>query len=167
MAKTLKELVQASKCRKGESDGTTRYGAYWEPFDSPCLRAFGGDQIVYPLVNYHLQLQYYRSGEVRAVMERYSRHQDSSYAGSWYFDRSSLLSLETIEEIIADLKKGVDLRNRKIMNPWGYEDVDDYYLHHESCYSDKYYDELRDALMELGMKESLPSPDEETEEIVG
>lgn len=169
--KTLKELIQQTKCRKGSSAGTTKHGAYWEPIESPCLRAFGDESSTRrnegqpPLVNWHLELQFYRSGEVRAVLQRYARHVGGSEygAGYWYFDRSSLLNLETIEEIVADLKKGVDLSNRRIRNPDA-TSYNDEYLHMEACYSDSFYFELRDALLGLGMGECLPSPDEETEE---
>ncbi len=173
MAKTLKELIQETNCRKGEPDGTTKFGAYWEPVESPCLRAFGAESSLNrnegqpPLVNWHLKLQYYRSGEVHAVLERYARHVGGPEygAGNWYFDRSSLLELETIEEIVADLKKGVDISNRRIKNPHATSPENEY-LRTEKCYSDNCYKDLRDALLAQGMPEFLPGPDEEIEQKV-
>ena len=75
--KTLKEIIVETKCRKGESDGTTKQGAFWFACDEILIRSFGGDgvgQSSTDLRNY-LQLRHYRNGEVKAVVNFHGKSQ--------------------------------------------------------------------------------------------
>lgn len=141
--KTLKEAVEATKCRKGKADGTTKRGAYWLATDPIIIRRSGGDGIGQSSadVTWTLELRHYRSGEVRPTLHRSAWHQNGSWSGGGddYYGRQSLNDIHTIEDIVVDLKKGTD---------------------EEACYSDKRYDDLSAALSSIGMDESEKGPDE-------
>lgn len=145
--KTLKEAVEAEQCRKGKADGTTKRGAYWLATDPIIIRRSGGDGIGQSSadVTWTLELRHYRSGEVRPVIHRDAWHQNGSWSGAGddYYGRQDIGGAGTIEEVVVRLKNGVG---------------------DEACYSDKRYDDLRDALLAIGMTESIPGPDEVTTE---
>jgi hypothetical protein len=140
---TLREAVEHSKCRKGKAVGTTKRGAYWLAGDIK-IRSCGGDGVGQnaPDVKWWLELRYYRSGEVRPTLMRQAWHQNGEYGGSGdiYFGRPALCDCTTIEEVVVNLKTGVE--------EWG------------TCYGDDWYSDVRDALVALGMTEASPSPDD-------
>jgi len=140
MAQTLREAIEQSKCRKGKADGTTKRGAYWLAADIK-IRSCGGDGIGQssPDVKWYLELRHYRSGEVRPTINHRSWHQNDG-DGNQYFGRSDLCDCTTIEEVVVNLKLGVE--------EWG------------TCYGDDWYTDLRDALGALGLREADTSPDE-------
>lgn len=141
---TLKTAVENQKCRKGKSDGITKQGAYWLACDPITIREHGGDGIGQsaPSITWTLELRHFRNGEVRSVLHRYAWHQNGSWSGGGdrYFGRPSLADMTTVEEIVANLKEGTD---------------------EEKCYSDHWYGDIKDALVDLGMVEAEPSPDQE------
>lgn len=102
--KKLKDLIIETKCRKGESAGTTKRGAYWLAGEPAKIRAYGGDGIGQSgaSVQHYLEFRYFRSGEVQAVIHRDAWHQDGG-GDSWH-DASAVLDCATIEDAIVVLK---------------------------------------------------------------
>ena len=149
--KTLKELVEAQKSRKGKSTGTTKRGAYWLVGDPLKIRSYGGDGIGQnsPDHKHFLELRHFRSGEVRATIQFESWHQNGSYsgAGNSYHDVSEILNCTTVEDVIVALKSKT-VRGRFVGDDVGV-----------NVYSDSFADKLSERLTELGMVESLPAPD--------
>lgn len=139
--KTLKELIIDRKCRKGESVGTTKSGAFWLACDPIRIRSFGGDGIGQSARNCdnYLQLRHYRSGEVKAVVNYHSWHQNSGTHDSYI--SVPILDCTTVEDVIVILK-GVSDDDTAAYSNWGEGN-------------------LTKALVGLGMAESLPAPDEE------
>lgn len=138
--KTLKELIEIRKCRKGESTGTTKQGAFWLACDPILIRSFGGDGIGQSgtdLKNY-LQLRHYRSGEVKAVVNFHGWHQN--YGTSNSYRTVPILDCTTVEDVIVILK-GISEDETAAYSDWG-------------------QDKLTAALTDLGMVESAPAPDE-------
>lgn len=142
--KTLKEAVEQSKCRKGKSAGTTKRGAYWLAADAILLRHCGGDGIgtSAPTINWYLELRHYRGGEVRPTLNRHAWHQNGSWSGGGddYYGAPELCDCNTVEEVIVALK--------------------DKHPNDETCYSDRYEDDLTSILTGLGMEVAAKSPDE-------
>lgn len=138
--KTLKELIEARKCRKGKSNATTEHGAFWLATEAILIRSFGGDgvgQSRKDLRNY-LQLQHYRSGEIKAVIQFHGWHENDGESNSYRI--VPILDCATIEDVIMILK-GIS------------EDEN-------AAYSDWWQDKLTDALTRLGMIEAAPGPDD-------
>lgn len=140
--KTLQELIVAAKCRKGESAGTTKQGAFWYACEPILIRSFGGDGIgnASPDRRNFLQLRHFRNGDVKAVINFHSWHQN--YGTSDSYGTVSILDCTTVEDVIVILK--------------GISDDDE-----TSAYSDWGKDKLTAALTTLGMTESAPAPDED------
>lgn len=143
--KTLKELIIDKKCRKGESSGTTKRGAFWLAAEPCKIRSYGGDGVGQnsPDRWHKLHLRHFRSGEVQAIIHCESWHQNGSYSGggeSSWFDVSRILECSTIEDVIVCLKS-------------------------ENCgethaYADFFREKLEAELEILGLPRSLPAPDE-------
>ncbi len=144
--KTLKEIIEALRCRKGQAVGTTKLGAYWLAVPPIKIRSYGGDGIGNngARVEHLLELRCYRSGEVKATIHVDAQHQNGSHggAGDWWSDCSDILSSATVEEAIVALKcVTVDSG--------------------ANAYSDGFKDRLTEALTALGMPLSAPPPDDE------
>jgi hypothetical protein len=144
--KNLATLIAEKKCRKGESNGTTKKGAYWLAIAPVTLRDFGGDGIGNAAANQKvkLYLRHFRSGEVAAVLAWSSWHQNGGRPTVWQAC-PELLDCETIEDIIVVLKA------TKIWE----QDTDC----EINAFSDHCIDNL-DCLSELGLPVAAPSPDE-------
>ena len=142
---TLKDLVVATRCRKGPAAGTTKRGAYWVVCGPIKLRGCGGDGIGNngADVNFYLYLRHYRSGEVQATIERSSWHQNHGARSSWD-SCPAILECATIEEVIVALKG-----HRFGNDGWN-----------DSAYSDYHQDDLTAALAALGLPETVAAPDE-------
>ena len=137
---TLKELIEAKKCRKGKSVGITSDGAYWLAVEPVMIRSYGGDGIGNSGTDWkhYLQLRHYRSGTVEAVIHARGWHQNRGDLNEYY--SAPIGDCETVEYVIARLK---------------------YMKCGESkAYCDGWQPELTAALASIGMAESLPSPDE-------
>ena len=145
MSITLKDLVIATKCRKGAAAGTTKRGAYWTACDPIKLRNCGGDGVGNngPDVNFYLHLRHYRSGEVQATIERDTWHQNQGRRSSWE-SCPKLLECTTVEDAIVVLKG----------HQFGGADWT------ETPYSDYRQDTLTGALTALGLAITAPAPDE-------
>lgn len=145
--KTLKEIVIEQKCRKGAAAGTTKNGAYWVAGECVTRRC-GGDGIGNnaPDVTWTLELRHYRDGAVRATMHRDAHHQNGRWggAGDWYYGIDAILSAETIEDVIVEMRAGVHDRDTGETLPVLGRDLS----------------ELRDMLAAWGMPNAAPSPDE-------
>lgn len=137
---TLKELIEAKKCRKGQSSGITSDGAYWLAIEPVKIRSYGGDGIGDNGTSWehHLQLRHYRIGAVEAVIHARGWHQNRGSINEYY--TAPIGSCETVEYVIARLKSMKCGESK--------------------AYSDGFLPELTAALVSLGMAESLPSPDE-------
>lgn len=139
--KTLKELIVATKCRKGESAGTNKQGAFWFACEPIPIRRFGGDgigQSSADCTNY-LQLRHYRDGTVKAVVNFHGWHQNHGSSDN-YRTSDNILDCATVEDVIVCLKS-----------------ISDEYSH---AYSDNRQESMVDALTTLGMTEAAPAPDE-------
>jgi hypothetical protein len=143
--KTLKELVEAQKCRHGFAAGTTKAGAYWLS-GKVTLRRCGGDGVGQSGsdVEYFLALRHYRSGEVRAVVQCETWHQNDG-TNNQYVTQKALLDCLTVEDVIVELKKGA-----AFSGDGGRETV----------YSDSHENELSEMLTGLGLPVAAPAPDE-------
>lgn len=142
--KTLKDLLIARKIRKGTAHGTTKRGAFWllEGKDRATkIRRAGGHGIGNNSsdVTYWLDLRHYRSGEVSAVVDVESWHQNYGLKHH-YIRANEVLNCSTVEEVIVTLK--------------GISDED------SPVYSDLQSTELTKTLVDLGLPLSVPSPDE-------
>ena len=143
--KTMKECVEALKCRTGKAAGTTKDGTYWLAGDEVLIHSCGGDGIGQsaPDVDYYFALRHYRTGEVRAVVRRYVWHQNSGDKND--YRKVPVMECSNVEQVVVELKKGLDFD--------GYDDA--------TVYSDGKYDGLKDFLLSIGMLESEPGPDED------
>ena len=160
--KTLKEMIEATKCRKGKASGTNKRGAWWLAVDGSeyagesglLIKSGGGDGIGQSATTYrvYLQLRHYRHGDVGAVVLWYGWHQNQGDTYSYTtlahcradtdpaeLGGSKILIAKTIEDVVVALKAA---------------DTDN------ACYSDTCYDELRDGLSGIGMPEAEQGPDE-------
>lgn len=145
--KTLKECIEATKCRKGKATGTTKDGAFWFACDEIHLRDAGGDGIGNSgaLIDYDLQLRHYRDGTVKAMVCWSSWHQNSGHGNRHC--AANILDCTTAEQVIVELKRGL---------------VFDYqFSDKETVYSDGKVETVTAALVALGLAECEPSPDEE------
>lgn len=144
--KTLKELVIASKCRKGQASGRTKRGAFWVAL---CVvtRRCGGDGIGNSGadVTYSLELRHYRDGGVSATIKRDSWHQNSG-TDVRYEGCGSVLDCATAEEVVCALK-GISFS--------------DFYDHTDHVLSSLKEDEVIAALVDFGLAPCEPAPDEE------
>lgn len=143
---TLSNAIEQTKCRKGKSDGTTKDGAYWLATKPIVIRSWGSDGIGSnpPDRTNYLELRHYRDGQVRARVNLHSWHQNGAYsgAGDWYANADAILPCESVEAVIVALK---GMR----YNEW-------------AVYSDHFEDTLTKALVDLGIAEATPAPDEAT-----
>jgi len=139
---TLKDLIIATKSRKGPAAGTDKRGAYWLVREIR-IRSYGGDGIGQNASNIrnYLQLKHYRSGEVRAVVIQNSWHQNYGDNTSWH-GVNGILDSTTVEEVICVLLNSGD---------------EEFGVLYESYFEE----ELTEMLTELGLPRSLPSPDED------
>lgn len=140
--KTLKELIVAAKCRKGQSEGTTKQGAFWLACEPIEIRRYGGDGIgdaSADCTNY-LHLRHFRDGTVKAAVNFRSWHQNHG-TNNTYRSCDNILDCTTIEDVIVCLKHISDDGS--------------------PAYSDRQMDYLITALTALGLTESAPAPDEE------
>ena len=137
---TLKELIEAKKCRKGQSSGITSDGAYWLAIEPVKIRSYGGDGVGNNGTNWthYLELRHYRNGSVECIVECRGWHQNHREISENHV--APLGSAETVEHVIARLKSMKCGESK--------------------AYSDKFQPELTAALVSIGMAESLPSPDE-------
>jgi hypothetical protein len=146
--KTLKEIIEEQKARRGPATGTTKRGAYWIVGDPIKIRSHGGDGIGQnaPDHEHWLSFRHFRAGDVRASLHKSSRHQNGSYSGGGdsYHDVSEILDCTTIEDVVVVLKS-INLGQS------------DYQVH---AYSDYYREDLAEILSHWGMPESLPAPDD-------
>lgn len=144
--KTLRELVENLKCRKGTAAGTTKNGAFWLACEPIKIRRFGGDGIGNsgPDITYYLLIRHFRDGAVRCTINRAAYHQNGSYSGGGdsYFGIDNISNCNTIEEIIVALK--------------AYRSDYD-----EMIYSDYCEKHLVSALTALGITMSAAAPDEQ------
>jgi hypothetical protein len=157
--KTLKELIEETKCRKGKACGTNKRGAWWLAVDTAeydgeagiLIKAGGGDGVGQsaPTYRVYLQLRHYRNGDVGAVIQRASWHGNTGdnynyttlkHCGGNDAPIIGILAARTVEDAVVALKAA------------DFEDA---------CYSDTCYDELRDGLIGIGMPEAEQGPDEE------
>lgn len=153
--KTLKELIEAQKSRKGESRTTTERGAYWLVGKPIKIRSYGGDGIGQnsPRHQHFLEFWHFRDGAVRAKVHLHSWHQNYSGCGDAYRD-AGILNCKTVEDVIVALKSKSKFEDD---GTDAYNDEDD----GTNAYSDDFHAELTERLTELGMVASLPAPDEE------
>lgn len=145
--KTLVQLVEATKCRKGKADGTTKKGAFWLAAEI-MTRSFGGDGIGQSAadMDYSLQLRHFRNGAVTTVMHYHAWHQNSGTVHAYH--PANVGDCKTVEEVIVALK--------------GMKVGSGYYP--ENVYSDRFEEKLTAALVAIGMSEMEPAPDEEDPE---
>lgn len=138
---TLKELIIATRCRKGTAKGTTKRGAFWLACDPITIRSYGGDGVGNNGVDWrnHLELRHYRSGEVVATINKHGWHQNSVTHNEW--QTLPILDCTTIEDVIVALK-GQTIGESPVYADWGQKN-------------------LTQALTVLGLPESAPSPDDE------
>lgn len=139
--KTLKELIVATKCRKGPADGTTKRGAFWFATDPITIRSYGGDGVGESEASRKnkLHLRHYRDGTVAALVNYHSWHQDDGTSDA--YRPAAILDCATVEEVVVVLK--------------GMSDDD------TAAYSDFNLSGLTTSLMALGLAETVPSPDDE------
>ena len=144
---TLKELIVASKCRRGQSKGKTKSGAFWRAADIR-TRSFGGDGIGNSGASQtvDLELRHFRDGDVKALLIWSSWHQNGG-ADDVHCDAGAILDCTTVEGVIAVLK-GIKIRDD------GWHDSSTH------AYSDYFEDDLTNALNELGLPTAGPAPDE-------
>lgn len=142
--KTLKDIIIASKIRKGPAHGTTKRGAFWTFVEDEYfakLRRSGGDGIGEnsPDVTHYLDFRHFRDGSVTAVITRDAYHQNGGYSGGGkeQIDASEILGCTTIEDVEIALK-GIG-RDESVIG---------------SSHN------LRPTLHALGLPESAPAPDE-------
>ena len=140
--KTIKELIIAAKCRKGEAAGTTKHGAFWLAAEPICVGGGGGDGIGQsaPNIDHFLQMRHYRDGTVKAMIHRSSWHQNHGQHES-YKDAPELLGCSTIEEVFVALK-GIEIEDRPV-------------------YAAFAKDKIEKAMSEFGLAKAAPAPDEE------
>lgn len=138
---TIREAIEAKKCRKGPAAGTTKSGAFWLPIEPILIRRWGGDGIGAnsPQRKCYLELRHYRCGECRAMARIEGWHQNDGERERWH--RVDILDCSTVEEVVVILKYGVDGE--------------------VAIYSDSYLQELTDALQGLGLVVARPGPDEQ------
>jgi hypothetical protein len=141
---TLKQAIEATKCRKGAAHATTKSGAFWLAVEPIKIRSWGGDGIGNNGVDWDafLQLRHYRNGTVRAMVQVTGYHQNGSPPDRYH--HVAIEDCTTIEDIIVALKSGVD-------GDYG----------REAIYGDHFEDKLTAALSSLGMAVAAPSPDEQ------
>lgn len=156
--KTLAQLIEAQKCRKGKADGTTRKGAYWlvkaddlgeKVSLEITIRSWGGDGIGQSradLRNY-LQFRHFRNGNACAMVRRHSWHQNDGHRDT-YTMIPALMDCTTVEQAIVALK-GVKT-----------DPCDHYHSSPENVYSDNFEKDLTGWLVALGMTEMEPAPDD-------
>lgn len=143
--KTIKQLIEESKCRKGHAEAITKSGAYWLACDEIKLRSFGGDGIGNSgddCRNF-LQLRHFRDGSTKAVVRFWSWHQNSGTETK--FKTANILDCVTVEEVVMVLK------STTLQGDYG----------NTSSFDECYMKELTTGLMNLGLAECLPAPDEE------
>lgn len=144
--KTLAQLIEATKCRRGKSAGITKNGAYWLACEPIEINSTGGDGIGNnaPNTHHYLILRHFRDGAVRPQIKRDAWHQNGAFSGDGvdYMGADHLASCTTIEDIIVALKA----------------------IRYRLDISERVYggDEkpLVEALGALGMPYSMPAPDE-------
>ena len=137
---TLKNCVEAAKCRKGPAKGTTKRGAYWLAHKPIKIRRAGGDGIGNSGADltFTLELRHFRGGEVRSTIHCAAYHQNGDHDS---YESLDLGDCSSVEQVIVRLK--------------GHSFCDG-----DACYSDFFEDTLTAALVELGLPEREPAPDE-------
>lgn len=138
---TLKNYVEAQKCRKGSADGTTKKGAYWLAADEVKIRSYGGDGIGSNSSDkgHFLQLRHFRDGSVSAIVHYNSSHQN--YGSQSSYHAVAITECETVEDVIVVLKGCT--------------------IHETHAFSENYRDELIAFLTGLGMPIAHSAPDDE------
>lgn len=144
--KTIKELIIAAKCRKGEAYGTTKHGAFWLAVAPINIGGGGGDGIGQsaPNVDHFLQLRHYRDGVVKAMIHRSSWHQNHGHHES-YKDAPELLGCSTIEEVFVALK-GMEVDDRPVYAAFAKERIEK-------------------AMAEFGLPMATPAPDDDCDKM--
>lgn len=146
---TLSEIIESQHCRRGKAAGTTKRGAFWLACEPIRIRSYGGDGIGQNAADMEnmLHLRHFRDGDVRATIRVWSWHQNGG-DHSTYMDASSILTAQSVEDVIVALK--------------AIRVEDDYEGYGAPAYSDHEEDKLTAALTALGMPVSAPAPDETT-----
>lgn len=137
--KKLESLVIDKKIRSGKSDGTTKKGAYWNALEITIYQKGGPKSVTEESLR--LELRHFRSGDVEAVAcyRYFHLHDGQNIYNS--FDCPELLACTAVEDVVAVLK-GI---------PFWSSEIDADYLHSD----------LSKALIDFGLSESLPGPDEQ------
>lgn len=143
--KTLKELIEAARCRKGAAAGIDERGEWWQAGPTIKTGRSGGDGIgnSAATVRCDLQMRHYRSGTVvvGVLVERW--HQNVGTRSEWV-SMAGLEECQTGAEVI------------EFMLNWDEEGL--------SVLSEWCRDYVVDGLADFGLLASAPSPDEELPE---
>lgn len=138
MEKTLKELVEERRCRKGRPDGTSAEGGYWLAAE-PILIYERRHNCDYD--ERYLHLRHHRDGAVRVVVVERGK----AGWGKWAYDSASLDHLaeaRSVEEVEAWLLREVDTAGRVVLS--------------RQCVPGLYA-----ALQGIGLPDALDGPDSE------
>lgn len=141
MSKTIKQLIEDKKCRKGPPAGITKSGAYWLAIHPIEIRSYGGDGIGQndASLDNTLILRHYRDGGVFATVAFKSWHQNRG-SRTEHVTVNSILDCTTVEQVIVALKS---------------MSLDDC-----EAYSDRCQSKLEAELSAIGLESRESGPDE-------
>lgn len=147
---TLKQSIENQKCRKGESAGRSKKGAYWI---AGVVRtsSYGQDGIGQNSadVDWSLMFRHYRNGDVSAVLVRDSWHQNYGHDYT-YQSCPEILDMETIDDVLDHLSGIVGSKDEMYFPEYS-----------ERVYVDSSYREpVTELLTSLGLPRST-APDEQ------
>lgn len=105
------------------------------------IRSYGGNGVGQSATDWNnsLQLRHYRNGDVKAYVHQHGWHQNHGTSNE--FAAVSILDCRTVEEVIMVLKGAR---------------VDEV-----PAYGSNFQDDLTKKLVDFGMAEALPAPDED------
>lgn len=142
--KTLKELIVAARCRKGDAAGIDECGEWWQAGGTIKTARSGGDGIgnSAPSVRCDLQMRHYRTGSVvvGVLVERW--HQNVGTRSEWV-PLPGIEAAETAADVVAFLMRWNE--DLTVLSDW--------------CRS-----YLVEELGTFGLLASAPSPDEDSPE---
>jgi hypothetical protein len=148
---TLEQAIEGQHCRTGKIDGTTKNGRFWLA-SVPITISDAGNGWDTRQEKYTLHLRHFECGTVEATVRHNTDDNRNNLRGKWDYEMPSLLACRTVEDVVVELKKGLKM-----------EVLDEYHQEKiltEECYQDRFYEELMDTLLGLGMAGTRPGPDE-------
>ena len=117
--RTLKELIVAARCRKGEPAGIDAAGEWWQAGSTVKSARSGGDGIgnSAPSVRCDLQMRHYRTGSVvvGVLVERW--HQNVGTRSEWV-PLPGIEESQTSADVVSFLMRWNECRGLTVLSAW-------------------------------------------------